>query len=169
MIEERVTAYFETSQDLPDNILFYRDGVSESQFGMVRSEELHQIEKGAQKAFKALQSRTSKEQWKPNVTLLVAVKRHHARFFPSIDIPTRAQDQIKKDPRDGPRLDPNVGPGLVVDTDIIKPDQFSFYVQSHHSPLGTAKSTHYVVIHDDYGYKPSHLQIVVSSAFSNEP
>lgn len=33
---------------LPQNILFYRDGVSESQFGMVAYEEKKQIREGCQ-------------------------------------------------------------------------------------------------------------------------
>lgn len=135
-------------QILPDNIIFYRDGVSESQFGMVRHHEKQQIFDGCSDAYMELkQDKTIKtsalpkavkgEKWKPKLTLIVAIKRHHARFYP-----------LNLEPGD-----PNLGAGTIVDSVVVTPNHFSFYLQSHCSPLGTAKSTQYVVIYDDQDFK----------------
>lgn len=50
-MKERFQDYFynalthdDVKKKLPDHVLFYRDGVSESQYGMVKSEEIPQIE-----------------------------------------------------------------------------------------------------------------------------
>ncbi|TGO08888.1 hypothetical protein BTUL_0187g00070 [Botrytis tulipae] len=135
---------------LPDRILFYRDGVSESQFGMVRHHEKQQIFDGCTDAYMelklnlkkrklpgALKNLAKDEIWKPDLTLIVAIKRHHARFYP-----------LALEPGD-----PNLGAGTIIDSVVVTPNQFSFYLQSHCSPLGTAKSTQYVVIYDDQDYK----------------
>ncbi|KAF7948462.1 uncharacterized protein EAE97_003873 [Botrytis byssoidea] len=64
------------------------------------------------------------------ITLLVVTKRHHTRFFPL---------NLNKSTK-------NVSGGLVVDKHIINPNQMSFFLQNHDSPLGTAKSAYYTVI-----------------------
>ena len=50
MIEERVRAYYTHQQRLPEHILFYRDGVSGIQFGMVKNVELDLIKEGCRNA-----------------------------------------------------------------------------------------------------------------------
>ncbi|KAF7881055.1 uncharacterized protein EAF02_006946 [Botrytis sinoallii] len=125
MVKERLQLYQEKNGgNLPLNILFYRDGVSESQFGMVLTQELPQIDKAC-KEF-------TEKQGKPDVrvTLLVVTKRHHNRFFPL---------NLEKNTE-------NISGGLVVDKHIMNPNQMSFFLQSHDSPLGTARSAHYTVI-----------------------
>ncbi|KAF7867569.1 uncharacterized protein EAF02_009760 [Botrytis sinoallii] len=163
MIKERLLAWAERAlkgikrghggiypRIIPDHILFYRDGVSESQFGIVRHHEKQQIFDGCSDAYMelklnlkgkklpgALQKLAKDETWKPKLTLIVAIKRHHARFYPLTLV-------------DG---DPNLGAGTIVDSVVVTPNHFSFYLQSHCSPLGTAKSTQYVMIYDDLNYK----------------
>ena len=95
MMVERFKDYFlnanshdDMRKKLPDHVLFSRDGVSESQFGMVRSEEIPQIEQ-AIKDVKAelIDSKENQgwhdiaKSWEPKITLLVVGKRHHGRFF----------------------------------------------------------------------------------------
>ncbi|TGO35543.1 hypothetical protein BHYA_0154g00050 [Botrytis hyacinthi] len=125
MVKERLQLYQEKNAgELPLNILFYRDGVSESQFGMVLTQELPQIDKACKKF--------TKKQGKPDIriTLLVVTKRHHTRFFP-----------IKSN-----KSTKNIDGGLMVDKDITNQNQMSFFLQSHDSPLGIARSAHYTVI-----------------------
>lgn len=173
MIKERVLAWAKQvpkgppglggmyPQIVPDQILFYRDGVSESQFGMVRHHEKQQILDGCSDAYSelkrdpenkrsgALPAVAKRNTWKPKLTLIVAIKRHHARFYP--------QTVVAKDP--------NLGAGTIVDSVVVTPNHFSFYLQSHSSPLGTARSTQYVVIHDDMKYRenPQNIMNIVSS------
>jgi len=86
MMKERVIAYCMNGKErrLPKHILFYRDGVSESQYGMVWLNERPQIEEGCKDAAEELAKQFGTDQrWTPKLTLLVVGKRHHARFFPS--------------------------------------------------------------------------------------
>ena len=80
MLIERLEVYYSNhGNKAPANILFYRDGVSESQFAAVKNDELVKIRNactkfGKQKGFTI--------EYKPNITLIVCGKRHHTRFYP---------------------------------------------------------------------------------------
>ncbi|TGO21637.1 hypothetical protein BPAE_0208g00070 [Botrytis paeoniae] len=154
-------------QILPDHILFYRDGVSESQFGMVRHHEKQQIFDGCSDAYMELKPNlketlrdafpkvAKREKWKPKLTLIVAIKRHHARFYPLTLV----------------KGDPNLVAGTIIDAVVVTPNHFSFYLQSHCSPLDTARSTQYVVIYDDLDYKttPKDIMNIVSFLLISRP
>jgi eukaryotic translation initiation factor 2C len=143
MMGERLRAYaILNNGNYPDHILFYRDGVSESQFGMVKAREIPQVERAIQNV--GLSS--TEKRCNAQVTFLVVGKRHHARFYP-------------KDPKTGP---PNFGPGMLVTSHVVAPKQFNFYLQSHDSALGTARSGHYAVFKNDSNYDAAKLQQVVS-------
>jgi eukaryotic translation initiation factor 2C len=72
---------------------------------------------------------------KPTITLIVVGKRHHVRFFP------RSQNE-------GDRSG-NCIAGTVVDTDVINPVEFDFYLLSHGGILGTSRPAHYNVLLDE--------------------
>ncbi|KUJ21351.1 Piwi-domain-containing protein [Mollisia scopiformis] len=136
MMLERLQWYQSKNENkLPDHILFYRDGVSESQYGMVRDEELPQIQEACRKIQAGRTPRSIQ------ITLLVVGKRHHTRFFPK--------------GRESPE---NLKAGLCVETEVMPLHQFSFYLQSHQSALGTARSGHYVVIENESRYTATLLQ-----------
>jgi hypothetical protein len=147
MIRERLEAYYQKQSRYPDHILFFRDGVSESQFGMVREAELPQI----RSACDNLRLQGTK------ITLVIVGKRHHTRFYP-ID-GSRTPD--KKDR--GSTTMKNLPAGSIVSSKIVAPRQFSYYLQSHDSPIGTARSAHYVVLENGSGYNADDLQRIVSS------
>ncbi|KAF7879476.1 hypothetical protein EAF04_000672 [Stromatinia cepivora] len=141
MIGERLKKYRSVNGALPEHILFYRDGVSESQYGMVVTDEIPLIKAGC----KAVGAEAGKgDNWCPKITLLVVGKRHHTRFFP----------REKK----GEKYNRNLESGLLIDTGVVTPNHFSFYLQSHDSALGTAKSAHYIVITNESNYTPEHIQ-----------
>lgn len=79
MVEERLGVWHDGNSKLPSNILFYRDGVSESQFAAVRDDELVKIQKGCQNAA----AKYNQSDYLPKITLIVCGKRHHTRFYPS--------------------------------------------------------------------------------------
>ena len=108
MIHERLVAYRNSTQRLPEHILFYRDGVSESQYGMVKLRELPLIEAGCSKAGLQFLRNPS---WYPSITLLVVGKRDHTRFF-------------KLDPDNSNTA--NLPSGLVVDTEVVDPTCSNF-------------------------------------------
>lgn len=90
-------------------------------------------------------------------TLVVVGKLHQTRFFP-----ISAKDDHPVDPRTVLKADDkNFQAGLVIDHTVVFPHQFSFYLQRHDSPLGTAKSRHYAVIENKSGYDADEPQKVV--------
>src|SRR3954451_21481923 len=100
MIEERILCFNAKSKQPPQHILFYRDGVSESQYGMVIADEIPRIKAGCISAGKKLKLG---DNWTPHLTLLIVGKRHHTRFFPI------------KDDRNGVKDTKNLQAGLVID------------------------------------------------------
>ncbi|CAG8790673.1 5497_t:CDS:2, partial [Racocetra persica] len=64
-------------------------------------------------------------------------------------------------PKDESDADPkgngNCQPGTVIDKDIVVPQYFTFYLQSHSSPLGTARSAYYHVIYDEIGFSQDEM------------
>jgi hypothetical protein len=176
MIKERVIAWYNRTKEdptlktaswkgrIPTHLLFYRDGVSESQYGMVLDEEKDQILDGCRQAFEEVKKdfKNNKfkkgEKWMPKLTLLVVTKRHHARFFP--------YKELQKNEAGDKKIDFSLTSGKVIDTKVVDPTHRDFYLQSHHSGLGTARSGHYVVLYDDNNYALLELQQIVShSAF----
>lgn len=72
---------------------------------------------------------------KPTITLIIVGKRHHVRFFPRVE-------------NEGDRSG-NCVAGTVVDSDVINPVEFDFYLQSHGGILGTSRPAHYNVLIDE--------------------
>ncbi|EUC64487.1 argonaute-like protein [Rhizoctonia solani AG-3 Rhs1AP] len=138
MMVERLNAFKAKNNALPQRILFFRDGVSEGQFLIVRDDELPKVNA----AFAKFKERDGKP-YKPKLTILIAGKRHHTRFFP-----TKNEDADKG----------NCKPGTVVDRGVTSVYDFDFYLQSHAGLQGTTRPTHYTVVHDENGFKSDELQ-----------
>lgn len=128
-----LTRFKEKTKTLPERVIFYRDGVSEGQFEIVRDQEI----KAMQEAFKEM-NMTAK------LTFVVVQKRHHTRFF-----------SVRQDDTD---RSGNLKAGLVVDRAVVHPTDFDFYLQSQAGLQGTCSPSHYQVLHDDYGFSPDELQ-----------
>lgn len=138
------------SKDLPDDVLFYRDGVSESQFSMVKGQELPAIRQAVTEIKKR---RGNIDQWNPNITIVVCTKRHQTRFFSNNKTPKKFTDRTR-----------NFRPGLVVDDAKVRlPYYYDFFLQSHSAIIGTARPCHYFVIHNDMNLDPNRLQEIVSA------
>lgn len=149
MIAERLEVFREKNGSFPANILFYRDGVSEGQFPMVKREELPEIRKGC----KLAGSKHDQPDYAPKITLLVCSKRHHTRVFPA---ETPAKGTMWAIDANG-----NFNPGLVVDDPAIRsPYHFDFYLQSHKALKGTARPCHYFVIQNDMNLSADQLQAI---------
>ncbi|XP_077253370.1 protein argonaute 2-like [Tasmannia lanceolata] len=136
MCSELIEAYARMNKVKPEKIIFFRDGVSESQFDMVLNEELRDLKL-------AIES----DGYSPTITLVVAQKRHLTRAFP-------------KDERQGGRTG-NIPPGTVIDTTIVHPYGFDFYLCSHNGTLGTSKPTHYHVLWDEHGFSSDEIQRLI--------
>ncbi|PQP99577.1 hypothetical protein Pyn_30159 [Prunus yedoensis var. nudiflora] len=55
----------------------------------------------------------------------------------------------------------NVLPGTVVDTIIVHPFEFDFYLCSHYGALGTSKPTRYRVLCDEHWFTSDQLQKLI--------
>ncbi|KAL2230587.1 UNVERIFIED_CONTAM: Protein argonaute 4A [Sesamum indicum] len=127
--------YKSSKQRKPDQIIIFRDGVSESQFSQVLNVELEQI----MEACKLLD-----ESWHPKFMLVVAQKNHHTKFFQA-------------------NSDDNVPPGTVIDNGICHPRSNDFYMCAHAGMIGTTRPTHYHVLYDELDFSPDNLQELVHS------
>ncbi|KAJ5823479.1 hypothetical protein N7447_005819 [Penicillium robsamsonii] len=112
--------------NLPQNILVYRDGVSDGQFPMVLKEELPKIQRAAKAVYHGSM---------PNITIVVCGKRHNVRFYP-----TNSKDQDRTS---------NPINGCVVDRGVTRPIYWDFYLQAQAPLQGSARPAHYIVIHDE--------------------
>ena len=116
---------------LPENILVYRDGVSEGQYKLVLESELPQLRQACAETYPADQTKAGL----PRITIVVVGKRHHTRFYPTS---TGAADRGS-----------NCMPGTVVDRGVTEARNWDFFLQAHTALQGTARPAHYYVIHDD--------------------
>jgi hypothetical protein len=82
--------------------------------------------------------------YQPKLTFTVVQKRTNARF-------------ARLDSKDGRTLK-NVFPGTVIDTHIVSPHNYDFFLVSHHALKGTARAIKYWVICDDIGFGPDEIQ-----------
>ena len=127
---------------LPENIILYRDGVSEGQYQQLLDLELPLIRNACKQAYPA----TATNQGHPKVSIIVCGKRHHTRFYPSTDAEADRSS--------------NCNPGTVVDRGVTEVRFWDFFIQPHACLQGTARPGHYVVILDEIfrsrAIKPPH-------------
>ncbi|PIA13123.1 Piwi-domain-containing protein [Coemansia reversa NRRL 1564] len=126
--------FFKGTKTKPQHIVFYRDGVSETQFSQVRDRELIAIQRACLSIEKG---------YKPEITFLAVLKRHNTRFFPI--------------GRDGDRTG-NCVPGTVIDTSVTMPNFFDFYLFAHAAIQGTSRPTHYYVLQNGVGFTADEMQ-----------
>jgi eukaryotic translation initiation factor 2C len=93
----------------PEKIIIYRDGVSEGQFILVLEKELPRIREACRKVYPAAKQ--------PQLAIIVSVKRHHTRFYPT----TKGNTS-----RSG-----NIRPGTVVDRGVTQSRYWDFFLTAH--------------------------------------
>lgn len=142
MVSEILCEFYQEVKSLPKRIIFFRDGVSETQFYKVLKQELQSIRAGCDKF----------PDYRPLITFAVVQKRHHTRLFPD-----------ETDPNCSQFCDENIPPGTVVDTVITHPKEFDFYLCSHWGAKGTSRPTHYHVLWDESKFTSDEFQNLVYS------
>ncbi|KAL5553720.1 hypothetical protein UlMin_041121 [Ulmus minor] len=142
MVRELLDDFYKELHKLPTRIIFFRDGVSETQFYKVLQEELQSIKQACSRF----------PNYKPPITFAVVQKRHHTRLFPFKLDPSFAPNQF---------FNENIPPGTVVDTVITHPKEFDFYLCSHWGVKGTSRPTHYHVLWDESHFTSDELQKLV--------
>lgn len=136
MCGDLVNTYFQLNKVKPKKIVVFRDGVSEGQFDMVLNEELLDLKRAV-----------FDDDYQPPITLVVAQKRHQTRLF-------------VENAEDGGATG-NVPPGTVVDTKIVHPFEFDFYLCSHYGRIGTSKAVRYCVLWDENSFTSEQLQKLI--------
>ena len=142
MVGEILNDFYREQNKLPKRIIFFRDGVSETQFYKVLNDELEAIKSACSKF----------PGYKPPITFAVVQKRHHTRLFPKETDPSSTRNQV---------FDENIPPGTVVDSVITHPKEFDFYLCSHWGVKGTSRPTHYHVLWDENKFTSDEFQKVV--------
>ncbi|TPX51160.1 hypothetical protein SeMB42_g01966 [Synchytrium endobioticum] len=136
MIADLVKYFYATvGRVKPVRLIYYRDGVSEGQFG----ECLQQETKAIRDACASIE-----RGYTLKITYVVVQKRHHTRFFPL-------------QPSDSDRSG-NASPGTVIDNDIVHPTDFEFYLQSHAGLQGTSRPGRYTVLYDENALPAEKIQ-----------
>ncbi|KAF2008657.1 Piwi-domain-containing protein [Aaosphaeria arxii CBS 175.79] len=115
----------------PENILIYRDGVSEGQYAKVIDEELPLL----RAACKDLYPAPDQKRGLPRFSIVIAGKRHKTRFYP-----TKEADADKHS---------NPSSGTVVDRGVTEARNWDFFLQAHTALQGTARPCHYYIILDE--------------------
>jgi len=100
---------------LPENILIFRDGVSEGQFSAVLETELPLIREACEGMYKA--------GTKPRISLIVSVKRHQTRFYPTDAEHIHPRSKSPKE-------------GTIVDRGVTNVRYWDFFLQAHASLQG---------------------------------
>jgi eukaryotic translation initiation factor 2C len=156
MVVDRLWDWFSLNKRKhPKNILYYRDGVGDSQFEEVRNKELVDIRDGYDQFVKEVRKAfggDEEDSPPPKLTAVVCTKRHHTRFYPTkpADMQINAQDNCK--------------PGTLVEQSVTNPYFTDFYLQSHNGIKGAAKPAHYFVLVNEMEIGVSDLQHLVSAS-----
>ncbi|UJR36678.1 hypothetical protein I4U23_029395 [Adineta vaga] len=133
IMKSLITQYVQHRGYPPTAIVFYRDGISESEFDSVFEYELTGIREACIELSPV---------YRPYLTYIVVSKRHHTKLLPT-------------------NSEKNVPAGTVVDShDITNATKYDFYLNSHFGALGTSRPTHYYVLYDDNKLKPNEVQML---------
>lgn len=117
--------------EYPENIVVYRDGVSEGQYDLVLGQELPLLKQACQTIYPA----SATTRGLPRMAIIAVGKRHNTRFYPTV-----AADADRS---------ANPMPGTVVDRGISEARHWDFFLQAHSALQGTARPAHYFTVWDE--------------------
>ncbi|XP_057984527.1 protein argonaute 16-like [Hevea brasiliensis] len=120
----------------PKHIIVFRNGMVESQFSKVLNVEVDQILKAYQDLFKS-------EVDVPKFTVIVAQKDRHTKLFQDISSENVPFGQT------------------IVDTEIVHPRNYDFYLCANCKYSGTSRPAHYHILLDEIGFSPDELQNLI--------
>ncbi|KAL3109634.1 hypothetical protein niasHT_018832 [Heterodera trifolii] len=122
----------------PQRVVIFRNGCTEGQFAYVMSYEIPKVKE----TLKTLGC-TAK------LTVIVPNRLQDVRFL--------RQDARPEDKSN----EQNIPPGTVVDTVVVHPKRYEFFLNSHVAIKGTARTPHYTVLLDDNNMSVDTLQTMV--------
>lgn len=124
MLKERLQHWERTNRKLPDQIIVYRDGVSDDFYNLVKKDEFSKMRQTFQLV---------SEGHHPQLVYFVVLKWHSTRFFPSPHNNVTNPDLHDRNS--------NIKPGLLVqDTLTPTEEDLGFFLQSHGGLKGESQS-----------------------------
>ncbi|KAG2423208.1 hypothetical protein HXX76_015466 [Chlamydomonas incerta] len=133
--------------ELPEVLLMYRDGLSESQFDAALAEEFTAIVQACTDA--------GGPSYRPRISFVVVQKSHNTRFFPTSNEFTHKSG--------------NVLPGTAVDRGVTDPHAFDFFLNSHAGIQGTNRAPRYTALVDEVGFTAEALQLLTHTLCHTYP
>lgn len=130
LLKSRLQLWRTKNGNLPENILVYRDGVSEGQYNLVLENELPELQKAGRELYSAADTKSGL----PRFTIVIVGKRHNTRFYP-----TRKEEADRSS---------NPQNGTVVDRGVTEARNWDFFLQAHAAIQGTARPAHYYIVYD---------------------
>lgn len=127
----RLKLWEKHNREFPQNVIIYRDGVSEGQYQQILDQELPLIRSACKQVYPATMTKAGF----PKLAIIVCGKRHHTRFYPT---DSKFADKSS-----------NCLPGTVVDRGVVEVRAWDFFLQPHACLQGTARPGHYYVILDE--------------------
>ncbi|GKZ75450.1 hypothetical protein AnigIFM56816_000103 [Aspergillus niger] len=131
MLKAHLRRWVRNRKTYPENIIVYRDGVSEGQYELVVQRELPLLKEACKEVYPA----TDTSKGLPRISIVIVGKRHHTRFYP-----TKLEDADKFS---------NPENGTVVDRGVTEARNWEFYLQAHTALKGTARPAHYFTVWDE--------------------
>ncbi|CAJ0588565.1 unnamed protein product [Cylicocyclus nassatus] len=120
----------------PRDLIIYRSGLSEGSFSTVLTHEIPLL----RGTLSALGAKNIK------IVFIVAQKEHNVRLM---------LDRIERSRKP---TDQNIPPGIVVDTELTHPSFKEFYLNSHITLQGSARTPRYTVLVDDLNLSMDELE-----------
>ncbi|KIY98475.1 eukaryotic translation initiation factor 2C, 4 [Monoraphidium neglectum] len=148
-LEELLRRNREATGKLPDAMLVYRDGVSDSQLGAVVDKAGRAHEAGEVAVACAA---IGGPPYAPPLTLLVVSKSHGLRMMAVTGGADVGGERL-------PEVD-NPLPGSVLDHTVTRPLAYRYYLASHAAIQGASRPGKYQVLVVDRGLGPDTLQLV---------
>lgn len=134
-VGELIKEFSNRNTNLPNKLVFYRAGVDDGAFQKVLDNELRAIKRACQDLYG--------HNPLPQICFVIVKKRHNTRFFTW----DKQSNQTN-----------NLQPGTVIDTDIVSPNGFDFYLNSHAAIQGTSRPMLYQVLYDEIGFTSDDIQ-----------
>ncbi|KAK4702157.1 eukaryotic translation initiation factor 2C, partial [Phenoliferia sp. Uapishka_3] len=145
----------------PDSVLVFRDGVSEGELNRVIYHEVDAIKK-------SFQDVDPSGAWRPKINYVVCAKRFVVLTKISSSSNSRARHRhhiraFAKDPTKQVDKNGNLTPGTMIDTTVVHPYLFDFYLQAHAGLVGTAKTTRYICVLNESNFTSNDVEQLVNS------
>ncbi|KAA8621618.1 Piwi domain containing protein [Pyrenophora tritici-repentis] len=146
LLQTHFNDWYKFHDRFPENVLYYRDGVSTSQFDDVNATEVAGIQAAFENLVKS-KKKDNTEVQKLKITAVIVNKRHGTRFFPLREIDAMTRNN-------------NCKPGLLVESSITSP------YNTENGIKGTARSAHYTVIKNDMQMTTEQLEDLASVSYA---